>query len=837
MIRKTCTRIAISASICNQFWRLLIVVLISNLNIETVAFTLPTTVIGIVRKETRLDPSWITSRRCMLKNVPRWTKTELGVTQDFTSQPRRQTAVEKRNQDFKDQRLKDKMKRKLEKFTLKHNKGEDLPQVECDAMIGICAAANEWENYSQVVVLMEKNGLSLQETSYRQCLHECFSVGNGVSAKEIFDKMQAAEIKINANDIQLVVLALCRQNTYQPGLWKEGLQLLQFAGKNDIAGEMKIEAYNAILSAMDNEKKWQDALSLVNMMKESKKFHPRPNISTYHNVLSVLVSSKKVERAKDLLLSLPKQGINPSMYSYEIVLPALMQNDHRGKNWRQAVELLKSMVENRVPIPIEMYNRVISSCSKARKTNEAMSVFALMKEQKMKPDTVTYNSLISACANDGLARDALRLLEKCKEEEGFGPDVITYTNTIRACAKSKMSTKALQLLDDAKKAGISLDAFIYTAVINVCAKDRKWRMSLDLLKDMKKNNVIANQHTYSAVINALGNCGEWERAVEMLNQMKEKGMQINVITYNSAIAAIAKASRRSMHDESSSNTEELWKRALDVLDEMKSDRLWPDKYSYSSAISCCASAARYREAIDLIRVMQNGPAKIRPNKIAYTGAITACARAGEWEHALELFNEMQDDHIRYDVFVYNALISSFTNGGKPDMAFGMWHEMCSKPRGIQPDVITLTNVVASLERAKGKDNLSKMDSVFQDAVERQIILPDDSMDTMWEIDLSGMSLPVARAACRYIMQRLFQVTSECQDLMLITGVGKNHLNQGIDVITDGDSKRSNTALREYVREILRQDFDPPLYSSIPNNAAGIVQVNKDIIEQWMEKQR
>ena len=161
----------------------------------------------------------------------------------------------------------------------------------------------------------------------------------------------------------------------------------------------------------------------------------------------------------------------------------------------------------------------------------------------------------------------------------------------------------------------------------------------------------------------------------------------------------------------------------------------------------------------------------------------------------------------------------------------------STDNNIKPDIITLTNVIACLERAEGKTNLERMDEVFEDAVERQIILSDDSMDTTWEIDLSGMSLPVARAACRFIMKRLLRTTavdSDTKDLMLITGVGKQQQYHA----SDGDeSGSSRTALREYVRQILREDFEPALYSTIPSNAAGTVQVNKSNLDQWMETQR
>jgi hypothetical protein len=161
---------------------------------------------------------------------------------------------------------------------------------------------------------------------------------------------------------------------------------------------------------------------------------------------------------------------------------------------------------------------------------------------------------------------------------------------------------------------------------------------------------------------------------------------------------------------------------------------------------------------------------------------------------------------------------------------------------VRPDIITLTNVVACLERAEGIDNLNRMDQVFEDAVEREIVFSNDSMDTAWEIDLSGMSLPVARAACRYIIKRLLRTNpgDDVEDLMLITGVGKQyhhqHQDEGDEQGNEG-TRPSRTALREYVRQILREDFEPPLYSTIPSNAAGIVQVNKHVVEQWMETQK
>ena len=158
--------------------------------------------------------------------------------------------------------------------------------------------------------------------------------------------------------------------------------------------------------------------------------------------------------------------------------------------------------------------------------------------------------------------------------------------------------------------------------------------------------------------------------------------------------------------------------------------------------------------------------------------------------------------------------------------------MCGKGTGqfragaenLSPDIITLTTVIGSLEKdIEGKGSKAKIDSVFADAVEMQIILPSDSMDTKWEIDLSGMSLPVARAACRFIVKRLD--TTDPQDLNLITGIGRHHENP----------KYASTALREHVKEVLLSDFDLPLLSVLAERAQGVVVVEKASIKNWQEK--
>jgi len=227
----------------------------------------------------------------------------------------------------------------------------------------------------------------------------------------------------------------------------------------------------------------------------------------------------------------------------------------------------------------------------------------------------------------------------------------------------------------------------------------------------------------------------------------------------------------------------------------------------------------------------------KPNKIAYTGAISACARSGEWAPALKLFNDMKSDGIECDTAVYNALLSALSSSDKADEMFNLWTEMCST-RICSPDRNTLATVIAGLDRKTGKGNNKKIDKVFSDAVEREIMLPTDSMDTDYEIDLSGMTLPIAKAACRFILRQLILKISEgetCHDLSFITGVSWNNKVDSSES-SHSPKQTGSMALREHIRAVLRDDFEPPLYSCIPKMAAGTVQVKKEVLKKWVDTQ-
>ncbi|KAL3808369.1 hypothetical protein ACHAXA_005340, partial [Cyclostephanos tholiformis] len=509
----------------------------------------------------------------------------------------------------------------------------------------------------------------------------------------------------------------------------------------------------------------------------------------------------------------------------------------------------------------DVYLTVLTSLARANRYDVVNTLLTSMRRRGCRPDVYVYNSLLKLCASDATPRwrEALSLLSQCQREPGIKPDLITYTTAMRACARGRKAGKAMELFRAVRDMGtLTLDVYFYTTAMDACAKEggRRWMVeALSLLDEMGTRGIVPNEVTYGVAVAACGNAGRWEEALVLLDKMRDAGLRINTITYNSAIAALSRAARsesrhhhhhhhqqqqqqqqqqRALSSSSSSDGDSssaaaenavadadadvLWEKATRIMKCMEDEGVHRDSFTYSSAIGVCGAAGRWREAVDLIREMKGNGA--RPNRVAFTSAITACAISRQWESAFEIFKEMKYDGLQPDIVAYNALIGAGMNSNKPKEVYDIWGEMCnmSSSERVSPDIVTLTEVVATLDKAPGRVNRERVDEVFSEAVKRGLILRKDSLDTSLEVDLSSMSFPIARAACRFIFRRIAERSSEdgeIGDLSLITGPPR---------------------MREYVREVLRDELTPPVYCMVPKAEQGTLLVKKQVLTNYIRGQ-
>ncbi|KAL7553260.1 hypothetical protein ACHAWF_016515, partial [Thalassiosira exigua] len=604
-----------------------------------------------------------------------------------------------------------------------------------------------------------------------------------------------------------------------------------YASKSDGHASEKVPSLSVY--ALLEEGRVNDAVA------EIRNSGPEVPSSTYHAVIEACCAGgfepkrkkqknkdDRIEVAAELLQSMD----DATTHAHEIIISGYAR---RGR-WQDADRTLSMLeelfdssmdskgrgeVKDAMP-SLNVYQTVLSAFAKANQFNHMNSLLTRMRRRGVRPNVYTYNSLLKICASDKVPRwkEALSLLSQCQREPGVNPDLITFTTAMKACARARQPGKAMELFRVVKDMGMEMDVYCYTTAMDACAKGKRWKTALSLLDEMKGKGITPNEVTYGVAVTACGNGGKWERALELLDQMRENDLRINTITYNSAIAALSKAARaESKQHAGDVDTDVLSQKALDLIKCMKDESVRRDSFTFSSAISTCGAAERWEEAVDLIKAMKEDGTK--PNKVAYTSAITACANSRQWEPGAQLFKDMQNDGLKPDIVAYNALINAGMTANEPLEVFDLWLEMCQPSNErVSPDIVTLTEVAATLDSAMGKVNRERADKVFEDAVARGLILRKDSLDTSWEVDLSSMSYPVARTACRYIFRQIVERYDDSdddnlKDLSLITGASR---------------------MRECVREVLRDELKPAIYCVVPKLEQGTLQVKEKVLRNYVQ---
>lgn len=216
---------------------------------------------------------------------------------------------------------------------------------------------------------------------------------------------------------------------------------------------------------------------------------------------------------------------------------------------------------------------------------------------------------------------------------------------------------------------------------------------------------------------------------------------------------------------------------------------------------------------------------------------------------------MKEQGLQPDRVAYNALLSALRVAEMPDQAILLWQEMIGKESSpsskiasaradpsLSPDIITVTDVLATLVRSGGPSNMSMVDQVFAEAVQRGIVLGKDKiLDSLNEIDLSGMAFPVARASVRFIFNRIkdnYRRGDAIEDVVLITGIGAQFLRpySASQPEFSVDQYETTQSLRDYTQDVLNTDFEPRIKSSVPQLGLGTVLITKDAVLEWLRSQ-
>jgi pentatricopeptide repeat protein len=461
-------------------------------------------------------------------------------------------------------------------------------------------------------------------------------------------------------------------------------------------------------------------------------------------------------RAVEVFDDFVSRGFAPS----EGTLTGVISLCAESRHVQMAEHVLQYARRANVNSTLSFYAAMVKVYAHSRLFNKICSLYEIMLQDGVKPDTVVYGALIKAAVESG----RLELARKLFRESG-NPDLLNYMSLIRAAGREKDLPKALELLDELEAAPLAIDATAYNCVLEVCVASGNRAAAAKLLERMQSKGQV-DVVSYNTYMKLLFTDGTLAEADTVLESMRAQGLSPNAVTYNSLIkdavnrqdldrawALIARMEAESTspdaftcsilmkgvkHTSSSEDVDRIVSlmrrtkvtpdevlvnclldayvrlrnipRLVEVLEEFKSTGVVPSLHACALLIKAYGHSRRLDCAWALWRELSN-ERKTRPNEEVFASMVDACLAAGDLENAVAVFREMKDvlnDFPRSPV-VFAALVKACLQRKQTKLALEIYEEV--QEISFTCNRVTYNTILDILVR---QGDMDKASSVFQD---------------------------------------------------------------------------------------------------------------------------
>jgi len=550
--------------------------------------------------------------------------------------------------------------------------------------------------------------------------------------------------------------------------------------KNDILKSERAKIYTKGMKFCGRLGAWQDALDLLNLMKEDQ--HSNPPDTIAYTMATVALKGNTINRselAQNLLSEMYQRDVEPCIISFSTALTVMGSTE--------GLQLLDAMRTNDgFPSPdTRSYNAVLTSCANENLAKKACTLFQQMPRDKCEPDIYSYSAVIRAVGKEGDWKKAISLLDQM-ETKGIRGDVIVYSSIISILANASTIENGGEIFNSQINDNVSIQV-----VTNNNTKEKSpMEIALLILEHrMPERNITPNVITYGSVLTAVAKTGQWQIAKRLLAQMSGKEIEEshpvkarrkkhapikpNLVCVNSYLRALATAGE--------------WQEAVDLIHtgiRLQFD-LAPDAVSYATAINACATGGQWEETLRLIQLMDQR--KLTPSIVPWNCVLQACAAALEWEPALQILHHMREGLPQYppapkpDIISYSTVMHVCSEVKQWDTALRLYH-ILEETNSPEPDV-ACTRIAINVAENGGYTQYAE--SLYRKAVEKGLMNHKTELyNSPFIFDFHDLREGTAIVAMRVVLQDLrdqYAKTESLPPLIIIVGQG-HHSNYKIPIL-------------------------------------------------------
>ncbi|CAA7016591.1 unnamed protein product [Microthlaspi erraticum] len=277
-------------------------------------------------------------------------------------------------------------------------------------------------------------------------------------------------------------------------------------------------------------------------------------------------------------------------------------------------------------------------------------------------------------ADSGLMEDALHLFDEMNKADAFVWNVM-----IRGLCSSGLYHEAVRFYCRMVFAGIKADSFTYPFVIKSVAGISSLEEGKTIHATVIKLGFDSDVYICNSLISFYMKLGCARDAEKVFEEMPER----DIVSWNSMISGYL--------------TLEDGFRSLVLFKEMLVNGFKPDRFSTMSALGACSHVCSPKLGKEMHCHAIRSRIEAGDDVMVMTSMLDMYSKFGEVSYAERIFNGI----IQRNVVAWNVLIGCYARNGRVVDAFLCFQRM-SEENGLQPDVITLINLLPACAVLEGK---------------------------------------------------------------------------------------------------------------------------------------
>ncbi|KAL4389495.1 hypothetical protein HN51_010388 [Arachis hypogaea] len=441
-----------------------------------------------------------------------------------------------------------------------HPKGIRLPSRVLAILLRHCSASKSYREGKLVHLHLKLTGFKRPTTylaNHLICMY--FSCGDFVSARKVFDKMEARNLYSWNNMISgYVKLGMMKQargvfdrmperdfvswNTMIVGYARNGVfgEALRFYGElrrlcigyngfsfasvlivcvkmKDFELSRQVHAQVLVVGFLTNvvvSSSIVDAYAKCGKMKEARRLFdemPVRDIPAWTTLVSGYAACGNMESAAEVFCEMPQKN----SYSWTSLIGGYARN---GMG-HEALRVFRKMMQHRARPDKYTFHSCFLACAIIASLKHGKQLHSYLVQNNIRPNTVVVSAIIDMYSKCG----TLETAKKVFNINGNKQDVALWNSMISALAYCGYGIEAIMMLNDMLRSGVKPDKATFVSILNACSHSGLVQEGLQFFMSMtSEHGVVPDQEHYACLVNLLHRAGCFNESGNDLQVMDHK---------------------------------------------------------------------------------------------------------------------------------------------------------------------------------------------------------------------------------------------------------------------------------------------------------------------------